>query len=175
MAWFDQIFRQIASIRGKTLRNTNFVDSRHIKRENVSLPVDVRRSKLSLLKLRNVYTTVYRTISVSSSVHTRILWRIEAAPRRSWHVSVPLFGAVWTGVQTLPDNFSCRYKKLFRILWTTSRHKVVSHFRNILRSQCFRRILKNWPWNIALVSPFLIQKQYLRPFFITFLKRCVKM
>ena len=33
------------------LSNTNLVVSRHIKREKVSLPVDVRRSKTSLLKL----------------------------------------------------------------------------------------------------------------------------
>ena len=46
-----QIFSQIASITVKKLRNTNFISSRHIKRENTSLPVDMRRSKTSLLKL----------------------------------------------------------------------------------------------------------------------------
>ena len=46
-----QIFSQIASITVKKLRNTNFISSRHVKRENTSLPVDVRRSKTSLLKL----------------------------------------------------------------------------------------------------------------------------
>ena len=35
----------------KKLSNTNLVVSRHIKREKASLPVDVRRSKTSLLKL----------------------------------------------------------------------------------------------------------------------------
>ena len=50
---FAQIFSQIASITVKKLRNTNFISSRHIKRENNSLPVDVRRSKTSLLKLPN--------------------------------------------------------------------------------------------------------------------------
>ena len=48
---FAQIFSQIASITVKKLRNTNFISSRHVKRENTSLPVDVRRSKTSLLKL----------------------------------------------------------------------------------------------------------------------------
>ena len=48
---FAQIFSQIASIKVKKLRNTNFISSRHVKRENTSLPVDVRRSKTSLLKL----------------------------------------------------------------------------------------------------------------------------
>ena len=48
---FDHIFGQIVSIRVKTLSNTNMVASRLIKREKGSLPVDVRRSKTSLLKL----------------------------------------------------------------------------------------------------------------------------
>ena len=61
---FAQIFSQIASITVKKLRNTNFISSRHVKRENTSLPVDVRRSKTSLLKLpiknANKYSTPYR-------------------------------------------------------------------------------------------------------------------
>ena len=40
-----QIFRQIVSIRVMTLINTNVVASRHIKREEVLLPVAVRHSK----------------------------------------------------------------------------------------------------------------------------------
>ena len=48
---FEQIFGQIVSVRIKTLGNTNTVASRLTKRENGSLPVDVRRSKTSLLKL----------------------------------------------------------------------------------------------------------------------------
>ena len=48
-----QIFSQIASITVKKLRNTNFISSRYVKRKNTSLPVDVRRSKTSLLKLPN--------------------------------------------------------------------------------------------------------------------------
>ena len=51
---FAQIFSQIASITVKKLRNTNFISSRHVKRENTSLPVDVRRSKTPLLKLPNL-------------------------------------------------------------------------------------------------------------------------
>ena len=39
---FEQIFRQIVSIRIKTLGNKNTVASRLIKREKGSLPVDVR-------------------------------------------------------------------------------------------------------------------------------------
>ena len=52
---FAQIFSQIASITVEKLRNTNFISSRHVKRENTSLPVDVCRSKTSLLKLPNVF------------------------------------------------------------------------------------------------------------------------
>ena len=48
---FEQIFGQIVSIRIKTLGNINTVASRLTKREKGSLPVDVRRSKTSLLKL----------------------------------------------------------------------------------------------------------------------------
>ena len=40
-----QIFRQIVSIKVMTLINTNVVASRHIIREEVLLPVAVRRSK----------------------------------------------------------------------------------------------------------------------------------
>ena len=50
---FAQIFSQIASITVKKLRNTNFMSSRHVKRKNTSLPVDVRRSKTLLLKFPN--------------------------------------------------------------------------------------------------------------------------
>ena len=46
-----QIFRQIVSIRVMTLINTNVVASRHIKREEVLLPVAVRRSKTPEFKL----------------------------------------------------------------------------------------------------------------------------
>ena len=54
---FEQIFGQIVSIRVKTLSNTNLVASRYIKREKASFPVDVRRSKTSLLKLPNIIQT----------------------------------------------------------------------------------------------------------------------
>ena len=56
------MFGQIDSIRVNTLSNTNLVASMHIKREKRSLPVDVRRSKTSLLKLPNL--TIEARISV---------------------------------------------------------------------------------------------------------------
>ena len=40
-------------MREKKLGNTNLLASRQIKREMASLPVDVRCSKMSLLKLPN--------------------------------------------------------------------------------------------------------------------------
>ena len=40
-------------MRVKTLRKTNLVPSRYIKREKVSLPVDARGSKTPLLNLPN--------------------------------------------------------------------------------------------------------------------------
>ena len=40
-------------MRVKTLRKTNLVPSRYIKRGKVSVPVDARGSKTPLLKLRN--------------------------------------------------------------------------------------------------------------------------
>ena len=42
---FAQISSQVVSIRVKKPGNTNFVSSRHIKREKASLPVDVRRQR----------------------------------------------------------------------------------------------------------------------------------
>ena len=45
---------QILFIREKKLSNTNLLASRHIKREKGSLPVDVRPSKTSLVKLPNI-------------------------------------------------------------------------------------------------------------------------
>ena len=48
---FEQILGQMISLRVKTLSSTNLVVPRHIKGEKGSLPVDVRRSKTSLLKL----------------------------------------------------------------------------------------------------------------------------
>ena len=43
-------------IREKKLSNTNLLASRRIKRKKALLPVDVRRSKMSLLKLPIVRT-----------------------------------------------------------------------------------------------------------------------
>ena len=52
-----QTLGQIVFIREKKLSNTNLLESRHIKEKKASLPVDVRRSKTSLLKLPNEVLT----------------------------------------------------------------------------------------------------------------------
>ena len=51
---FDQMFRQIDSVREMIRRNTNLLASRHIKREKDSLRVDVCLQKTSLLKRRTI-------------------------------------------------------------------------------------------------------------------------
>ena len=66
---FAQIFGQIASITVKKLRKTNFISSRHVKRENTSLPVDVRGSKTSLLKLPNAQEWTFFATGESSIAH----------------------------------------------------------------------------------------------------------
>ena len=48
---FEQILWQNLSLRVKTLSHSSLVASRDIKREKHSLPVDLRRSKTSLIKL----------------------------------------------------------------------------------------------------------------------------
>ena len=50
-----QIFRQIVSIRVVTVINTNVVASRHIKKEEVLLPVAVRHSKTPELNLNFIH------------------------------------------------------------------------------------------------------------------------
>ena len=47
---FEQLFRQIVSMRVRTPSNTNLLASRLIKRETGSLPVDLHRSKTLLLE-----------------------------------------------------------------------------------------------------------------------------
>ena len=51
----NQFLGQIVSVRVKSLSNTDLVSSRQLKREKGPLPVDVRRSKTSLLKLPNSF------------------------------------------------------------------------------------------------------------------------
>ena len=55
---FAQMFGQIVSIIVKTRRNTNLGASRCFKMKKTSFPVDVRRSKMPLLKLPNMAVAV---------------------------------------------------------------------------------------------------------------------
>ena len=66
----EQILGQIVSVRVKTLSNTNMVASRHLKREKGSLPVDVRGSKTSLLKLPNNYNKM--SLTAATQPHKRL-------------------------------------------------------------------------------------------------------
>ena len=68
---FEQIFGQIVSIRIKTLGNINTLASRLIKRGKGSLPVDVRRSKTSLLNslLWDVFSSLLRGENDSKESH----------------------------------------------------------------------------------------------------------
>ena len=52
--WMRSNLKQIVSIRVTTLSITNVVAPRRVKRENVSFPVAVRRSKTPLLKVSNL-------------------------------------------------------------------------------------------------------------------------
>ena len=68
---FEQIFGQIVSVRIKTLGNINTVASRLIKRGKGSLPVDVRRSKTSLLKLPIMPYVRYNYSKIPSNIGRR--------------------------------------------------------------------------------------------------------
>ena len=64
--WFAQIFRVNRHYWVKALRKTNLIASSHFKREESSLPVDLPRSKSSLLKVS------YNSVSVIHSVDLQI-------------------------------------------------------------------------------------------------------
>ena len=76
---FEQSFGQILSIRVKLRSNTILVPWRYIKRGTGSLPVDVSRSRTSLLKLRIFSITTWWW--VSGLVITRWFWTLKNARR----------------------------------------------------------------------------------------------
>ena len=71
---FEQIFGQIVSVRIKTLGKINTIASRLIKRGKGSLPVDVRRSKTSLLKLPIMPYVRYNYSKIPSNIGRRKSW-----------------------------------------------------------------------------------------------------
>ena len=84
-----QIFRQIVSIRVMTLINTNLVVSRHIKREEVLLPVAVRHSKTPELNLNFICGN--ENVTHSTQGETAFLggvFCLEYPSRRSKKVNV---------------------------------------------------------------------------------------
>ena len=66
----------IVFIREKKLSNTNFLASRYIVRKKTSLPVDVRRSKTSLLKLPNDVSNTSLTSYDNGHVISRAIRQI---------------------------------------------------------------------------------------------------
>jgi len=70
---FAQIFSQIVSMRAKKLSNTNFISSRHVKRELKR----IHRSKMSSV------TTVFA--KVSSAQFPRACSGCQARPFSQWH------------------------------------------------------------------------------------------
>ena len=60
---FAKIFKQIVSIRVMKLSNTNLVALRNIKRNKVTLLVDVHRTKMSLFKLPITLNLRWRLMS----------------------------------------------------------------------------------------------------------------
>ena len=81
---FAQIFSQIAFITVTKLRNKNFISSRHVKRENASLPVDVRRSKTPLLKL-----------SISKHHKPKMYLQLHTLSNYLVHIKILRFTVIW--------------------------------------------------------------------------------
>ena len=73
---FEQILGQIVSLRVKTLSSTNLLAPRHIKREKGSLPVDVRRSKTSPLKLKTPDVRTVNGAPIMVIAGVRLLFRL---------------------------------------------------------------------------------------------------
>ena len=86
---------KILFIREKKLSNTNLLESRHIKGEKASLPVDVHRSKTSLLKLPNISikNVIINRIHFNTKVDGRLIsrrgynWRYFLVNRSMGHNS----------------------------------------------------------------------------------------
>ena len=74
---FEQMFRQILSIRVKLRSNAILVPWRYIKRGTGSLPVDVRRSRTSLLKLHILDNIpLLSVVKCKTEKWSRVTWLI---------------------------------------------------------------------------------------------------
>ena len=60
------------TLKEKKLSNTNLLASRHIKREKASLPVDLCRSKTSLLKLRRGWSSLLKSDDAHGDVNVKM-------------------------------------------------------------------------------------------------------
>ena len=79
--------RQIVSVRVMTLINTNVVESRHIKREEVLLPVAVRRTKTPELKLNSLRGNQNVTHFLGETAFWGEIFCLEYPSRRSEKVN----------------------------------------------------------------------------------------
>ena len=115
--------RQIVSVRVMTLINTNVVESRHIKREEVLLPIAVRRSKTPELKINSLRGNENVTHSAQSEFSGRNgflgggIFCLEYPSRRSEKVNCHFL------------NYRLSFRKLqILISQTTDFHFVSFHF-----------------------------------------------
>ena len=86
-----QTLGQIVFIREKKLSNTNLLESRHIKEKKASLPVDVRRSKTSLLKLPTMYCArvSWRKNVIAVVILRLVLWRQQVIKcKKFYHFAI---------------------------------------------------------------------------------------
>ena len=135
-----QIFRQIVSIRVMTLINTNVVASRHIKREEVLLPVAVRHSKTPELKLNFILGN--ENVTHSGQGETAFLGGIFCLeyPSRRSEKSKCLFRKLQILISQTTDSHFANYRFSFRKLQIFISFRSIS-FRSIsFRSISFRKL-----------------------------------
>ena len=129
-----RIFRQIVSVRVMTLINTNVVASRHIKREEVLLPVAVRHSKTPELNVNFIRGN--ENVTHSAQGETAFLGGIWDPSRRSEKVNFHfanyrfLFRKLQIFISQTTDFHFANYRFSFRKLQTFISFRFIS-FRSI--------------------------------------------
>ena len=114
-----RIFRQIVSVRVMTLINTNVVASRHIKREEVLLPVAVRHSKTPELNVNFIRGN--ENVTHSAQGETAFLGGIWDPSRRSEKVNF---------ISQTTDSHFANYRFSFRKLQILISQTTDFHFAN---------------------------------------------
>ena len=132
-----RIFRQIVSIRVMTLINTNVVASRHIKREEVLLPVAVRHSKTPELNLNFIRGN--ENVTHSAKGETAFwggIFCLEYPSRRSEKVNFHFanyrfsFRKLQILISQTTDSHFANYRFSFRKLQILISQTIDSHFAN---------------------------------------------